>query len=247
MHENLNIQVLNTAAESQWQNGVCERNHAVVDRCIEKILEDQPDMPLPKALYWAINAKNALQMWSGFSSYQLVFGRNPNIPSTLTDNLPALEGTTINHSFAKHIHAIHSARSAFIEAESSEKVRRALRIKLRTQSICFKQGDKVFDKRNDSNHWRGPEVVTGQDGKIVLIRHGSIYIRASTCRILKFGEEFTTTPDNISNDNNSEKAKILPKQKVNETEKVNETDFFDDTDYDDCILLKQTKKKTITL
>ena len=61
-------------------------------------------------------------MWSEFSSYQLVFGRNPNIPFTLSDNPPALEGTTINHSFAKHIHTIHSARSASIEAESSEKV-----------------------------------------------------------------------------------------------------------------------------
>ena len=119
MCENLNIQVPNTAAETPWQNGVCERNHAVVDRCMEKILEDQPDTSLPKYLSWAINAKNALQMWSGLSFYQLVFGRNPNTLSTLTDNHPALEGTTINHSFAKHIHAIHSGRSAFIEAESS--------------------------------------------------------------------------------------------------------------------------------
>ena len=62
-------------------------------------------------------------MWSGFSSYQLVFGRNP---------------------FTKRIFAVHSARSAFIEAESSEKVRRALRSTLRAQSICLKQGDKIF-------------------------------------------------------------------------------------------------------
>ena len=76
-----------------------------------------------------------------------MFRRNPNIPSTLTDNPPALEGTKINHSYAKHIHATHSARSVFIEAECSEKVRRALRAKLRTQSICFKHGDKVFTRQ----------------------------------------------------------------------------------------------------
>ena len=92
-------------------------------------------MPLPKALYCIINVKNALQMWSVFSSYQLMFDKNSNIPPTLTDNPPALEGTTINHSFAKQIHAIHSARSAFIEAESSEKVRRALRTNLTAQSM----------------------------------------------------------------------------------------------------------------
>ena len=80
-----------------------------------------------------------------------MFGRNPNTPSTLTDNPPALEGTVINHSFAKHIHSIQSAISAFIEAESSEKVWRALRAKFKAQSICFKQGNEVFYKRDDSN------------------------------------------------------------------------------------------------
>ena len=133
MCENLNIHILNIAAESPWQNGVCERNHAVVDRCMEIILEDQPDIPLPKALYWAINAKNALQM------LVLVFGRNPNIPYTLADNPPALKGTTINHSFTKYVHAIRSAISAFTEAESSEKVRRALRAKLRAQGVYSRE------------------------------------------------------------------------------------------------------------
>ncbi|CAG2236146.1 unnamed protein product [Mytilus edulis] len=41
MCANLNIDVMNTAAYSPWQNGICERNHAVVDDCVAKILEDQ--------------------------------------------------------------------------------------------------------------------------------------------------------------------------------------------------------------
>ncbi|CAC5381685.1 unnamed protein product [Mytilus coruscus] len=39
-------------------------------------------------------ARNALQMWNGFSSHQLVFGLNPNLPNILKDTLPALEGRT---------------------------------------------------------------------------------------------------------------------------------------------------------
>jgi len=66
MAENLNIHVINTAAQSPWQNGICERNHAVVDCCLEKILEDNPTINRDVALAWAINAKNCLQMWSGF-------------------------------------------------------------------------------------------------------------------------------------------------------------------------------------
>ena len=39
MCENLNVHVLHTAAESLWQNGVCEHNHALVDWHIKKPIE----------------------------------------------------------------------------------------------------------------------------------------------------------------------------------------------------------------
>ena len=96
MCENLNKEVMKTAAESPWQNVLCEQNDCSTDRCLEKILEDDPEMPLNIAPVWAINVKNSLQMWNGFSSYQLVFGQNPNIPNVMTDKPPALHGTTIS-------------------------------------------------------------------------------------------------------------------------------------------------------
>lgn len=191
MCENLNIEILHTAAQSPWQNGTCERNHAIVDRCLEKIIYDNPAVSLPLALSWALNAKNALQMNSGFSPYQLVFGRNPNIPNNIVNMPPALEGSTINSQFACHMNTLQSARQAYVEAEASERVRRALRTKLRNYTKHFEQGAKVFYKREDSNQWKGPGKVIGQDGKVVLIRHGSIYVRVSPCRVLKFGDEFT--------------------------------------------------------
>ena len=52
--ENLNIYKLDTAVKSLGLNGVCERNHPMFDRCTEKILEGQPETPLPVALPWAI-------------------------------------------------------------------------------------------------------------------------------------------------------------------------------------------------
>lgn len=79
MGENLNIQIINIAGESPWQNRLYEWNQAVVDRCLEKTLEDHPDMPLKTALSWAINAKNSLNMHSGFSWYQIVFDQQPNL------------------------------------------------------------------------------------------------------------------------------------------------------------------------
>ena len=151
MCENLNIEVLHTAAESPWQNGLCERNHAVVDQCLEKIVEENSKLNLQVALAWAINAKNCLQMWNGFSSYQLVFGQNPNLPNVMVDQLPAFEGTTNSDVFAAHINALQSARRAYIEVESSSKVRKALKHKVRASSTKFSTGEKVFYKRDESN------------------------------------------------------------------------------------------------
>ena len=51
------------------------------------------------ALPWALNAKNCLPMWCGFSSYQLVYGKNPNLPLVMTDNSPALEGSTVSSAY----------------------------------------------------------------------------------------------------------------------------------------------------
>ena len=202
--ENVNVEVCSTAGESPWQNGLCERNHAVVDRCLEKILEDDPKLSKEVALMWAINAKNSLQMWSGFSSYQLVFGQNPNIPSVLTDNAPALHGTSTSEIVSTHLNALHSARRAFIEAESSEKVRRAIRHKIRASSEQFQHGDKVFYKREDSNKWKGPGYVIGQDGKVIFVRHGSFYVRVSPNRLIKMGDEFTLNGENVSECNEKE-------------------------------------------
>ncbi|XP_057302644.1 uncharacterized protein LOC130636814 [Hydractinia symbiolongicarpus] len=147
MCDNLNIEVLNTAACSPWQNGLCERNHAIVDDCLRKILDENPKLSLEVGLVWALNAKNSLHMNSGYSSCQLVFGRNPNLPSVLNANPPALEGVTVS----------------FIEAEASERVRRALRHQ--STNTQYYTGEKVYYKRDDSPKWRGPAKVIGQDGK----------------------------------------------------------------------------------
>ena len=54
--------------------------------------------------------ENCLHMNSGYSYYQLVFERNPNLPNVLQDNPLALHGTTISKAFAEHITALHKCR-----------------------------------------------------------------------------------------------------------------------------------------
>ena len=49
--------------------------------------------------------RNSLQMWNGFNSHQLVFGKNSNSPGIISDKLSALEGTTSSEIFAQHLNA----------------------------------------------------------------------------------------------------------------------------------------------
>ena len=68
-------------------------------------------------------AKNSMQNIYSFSPNQLVFGTNPNLPNILTNGLPAIEGKTSSEVFAQHMNAQHASRKAFIESESSDRIR----------------------------------------------------------------------------------------------------------------------------
>ena len=182
MSENFNIVISTTAAYSPWSNGLLERHNQTLTEILLKLKSDYA-LDWETALNWAIMAKNSLQNVHGYSPYQIVFGRNPNIPTTLTDKPPALEGTTISEVVKNNINGLHAARQAFIKAESSEKIRRALRKQIRPTPDLCSPGDKVFYKRPDNQEWRGPGVVIGQDGSVVFVRHGGMLVRVHKCRL----------------------------------------------------------------
>ena len=180
----LNIELLTTAAFAPFQNGLCERNHAVIDMMLYKLQADYRNVSLSVLLKWANMAKNSIQMWSGYSSYQIVFGSNPNLPNVLTDRVPALQDGTANQVYTKHISVLHAARREFVKTEACERIKRALRSRVRATETNFETGDKVFYKRSGSNKWLGPAKVIGQDGKIVFAIHGGHLVRVATSRLL---------------------------------------------------------------
>ena len=143
----LNVQLCTTAGESPFQNGLCERVHAITDMMLIKLEADYGKMNSQTLLSWANMARNSLQMWNGYSSHQLVFGENPNLPNIMQDTLPALEGTTRSEVFSQHLNALQATRKAFIQSEAEERIRRALWNKVRASEQVFKNGDRVFYKR----------------------------------------------------------------------------------------------------
>ena len=54
----MDISVRITAASSPWMNGSCERNHATVDKIVDKILEDEATIGLQKSVDLACFVKN---------------------------------------------------------------------------------------------------------------------------------------------------------------------------------------------
>lgn len=90
---------------------------------LTKLEDEHSEIDHETLLSWANMARNCLRMWNGFSSHELVFGTNPKLPGILTDQLPALDGTTASEKFANHLNARQASRRAFIESEANEKLK----------------------------------------------------------------------------------------------------------------------------
>ena len=223
------MKIKTTAAESPWSNGLIERHNGIIGESVTKTIEDV-GCNLEIALAWAISAKNSLQNNNGFSPNQLVFGKNPSFPSVLVDQLPALEGKTSSEIIAENLNAMHVARKTFIEAESSEKIRRALRHNIRTTGdIKYFTGDNIYYKRNDSNLWKGPATVIGQDNQQVLVKHGSVYVRVHPCRLtLVKKTDFVEEREDITNKESGSPG-------YNQQQKLGRNEYFynEETDRDD--------------
>ena len=189
------------------------------------------------ALAWSVCAKNSLINSKGFGPYQLVLGRNVNLPTVLSDKLPALKGQTESPTVDEHLSSLHLARMAFIMAESSEKIRRALRKQTRQTGAVYTIGDEVYYKRSDNNKWKGPAKVIGQDGPVVFIRHGGQLVKAHICHIqstnLHKSEQESKvtveqTTERISDEDNSKLNNIAQKEKTSKRNTVEDDDEEDE-------------------
>jgi transposase InsO family protein len=194
------IEIMKTSAESPWSNGLAERHNGVLKLSILKTVEES-GCSLDTAVAWSTSAKNTLGNNLGYSANTIVFGRNPSFPSVISDNITALTAEDISRIVEENLYAMRAAREAYIEAESSEKIKRALTHNIRTScEEHYEQGDKVFFKRNDSKRWYGPGTVIGQDGKQILVRNGSQMVRVHVTRINHVGKELHQDTNNTNSD-----------------------------------------------
>ena len=90
---------------------------------------------------------------------------------------------------------------AFIESESSNKLKIALQKNTLSFISTCNISDEVFYKRNDSPEWKGPAKVLGQDKSVLFIRQGSRYIKAHLCQVqpVQMQESLLTCSNPIPN------------------------------------------------
>ena len=102
----------------------------------------------------------------------------PAMEDIMTNNPPAIEDITYSELVSKHLCAMHKARKAFIEAESNDKLRRALKTKPRvTTDTTYDLGDPVYHKRKDSEKWKATGKIIEKKNKQLLVKHSGYYIR----------------------------------------------------------------------
>ncbi|CAC5415686.1 unnamed protein product [Mytilus coruscus] len=205
----LNVKVY-TAGESPFQNGLCERVHAITDTMLMKLEADYRQVNDQSLLCWANMARNALQMWNGFSSHQLVFGLNPNLPNILKDTLPALEGRTSSEEFAKHLKILHDSGNAYIQSESDERIRRALRGKIRASEQIF---DHDINFREQIDNIETPDTnETGNHETRYTYKNNEVSrVEKKDC----FSELLSTSKERIPQMENIQ-AQIIPNLKEND-------------------------------
>ena len=181
----LNVRLITTAADSPLQNGLCERVHSVTNMVLLKLMEENKRTESQILLSWANMERNSLQMWNGFSSHQPVFGKKSKFTRYYARQTTSTIGTTSSDIFAQHLNVLHNAWRAYIQTEANERIRRALRTKVRAAEQINQNGDTVFYNREGKERWLGPASVVFQDGKNVFVRHGGMFVRVSPNRLSK--------------------------------------------------------------
>ena len=107
-----------TASFIPWSNDTCERNIHLTTTMLLKIDDDV------KCSHERISVGNKYKN----RPLQIVFGKKQQLPKhDINDTLPALEKVTNSADLALHIATSHSTREAFMKAQTSEKIKTALK------------------------------------------------------------------------------------------------------------------------
>ena len=137
-----------TAAESPWQAGITEAHGRAFKMVVKKMLGSM--QPGDKGKYEervdaTVWARNVLLRTHGFSPYQHVFGRDPELSFDVLvpgADVAAVTMLVLDRHSERAVRIRQAARKAFVESQDDKAMRRALVARPRPWRD-FKVGDQV--------------------------------------------------------------------------------------------------------
>ena len=190
MTDLLGIQDGTSGAHSPWSCGVVEKHHAIVDSTYEALRRDFPKYKRETLLQWAVYVKNSTPGATGWSSYQILYGKNPKMPCLMTSNIAGLREEVLTEELLQNLNALQQARVEYNKALADNKLKKMIKSKVRRNQTVFQAGDHVYWRTHEVNlKWRQGKVLA-VDGKVMWVRAGSRVRRISTDMAIKTNTEF---------------------------------------------------------
>ena len=204
-----------TAGDAHWQLGKVERHGGWFSQILDKVIFDvapTSQEEFAECIIQTQTVKNSLINVTGTSPYQLVFGRNPRIPSDLLQEDPdvvASEAIALHDGYARSNQIRQNARQAVLACQDSSALRAALRARPRP-SRPFQSGDWVYYWRSQKwvqgklikgGQWCGAGMLLGTIGRNWIVAHRKNVIRCAPEQLrLASSEERVIADDAQSNE-----------------------------------------------
>ena len=193
--QSLDIQVKMSVSDAHWQLGRVEVHGSTIKRMLQRMDLEKPirtPQEFEEALTQAFNAKNSLSRIKGFTPEQAVLGVSRKLPGSVTSSKGAGSLTLadspgpVSDQFRESLALRSRARKAFIDADNSSSLRRALLRRSRPLRGPYEVGDWVLywrrkgaNMKREHGRWYGPACIVATKGlKSVWMNHSGKLVRA---------------------------------------------------------------------
>ena len=184
--EKLGARFVHIAAEAPHQLGRTERHGGTLKRMASQVItasQAEGALEVQMAVTQAAEVKNGLASLGGFTPSQWVLGRLPrNGIFNQEDEEELVVFDEDPHStFNRRNLMRETARAAWMQEDSSRRVRAAMLRKGGSEEAVYKTGDFVafMRRRGGGPKWYGPARVLVQEGKNNWVLHGGVPIITS--------------------------------------------------------------------
>ena len=171
------IKLKTTASYTPQSNGICERQHATVDRTIKKLLQENPKMNIQDAIDKSCWLKNCEpHSIYGTTPLRIVAGVHPKIQHldddpnnlNLTENFDPYDDPVVGH-----LRKLNTARQEMRKAESLHCLKESTKARVNWKGEHpFKIGEIILFYDLVANKWCQGKI-TGLDSGIFIIKFGN--------------------------------------------------------------------------